>query len=95
MNKTIIIGKPHSSVDLITNSSTVIFTVNDSSVDMIREIIFVKCQETDDLDWFERDLTVDELENNTIEIYSFVNDPDWFCDFIKNNFNVVDEWYCG
>jgi hypothetical protein len=89
----ITISKPHSSVDLITNSSTVIFTVSNSYVNMIQDLIRHRCQTSDDMEWFDKWLTVIENEDGNIEIESFINDPDWFCDFINDNFNVINEWF--
>jgi hypothetical protein len=86
--------KPHSYVDLITNSSTEIFTLDNSkSEDTVREILKMMCQSEYDLEWFERELRVSTNENGTIEVYSFLNSPDWFCDFVEKTFNVVDSWF--
>lgn len=87
--KKLIINK-HSFIDIITNSSMEIFICDNSkSVDFIKMMLRAKCEETGEMDWHDNELSVYELDDNEIEIYSFLNDPDWFCDFVYKNFNVI------
>ena len=90
-----IVSKQHSRVELITNSSTVIFTVQGSLRNNVLEILELKCQQTDDMDWFNSELTVSDNDDGTVEIYSFLNDPCWFCDFVNSHFNIIKSDYLG
>jgi hypothetical protein len=81
--------KIHSFIELITNSSTEIFTLSEESEHMVRDILKKEAERNGDLDWFNEEVTVSTNEDGTIEIYSFLNDPEWFRDFVKNTFNVI------
>ena len=88
--------KVHSTIDYITNSSSEIFTIsNEMGVDSVREIIRNKCEVEGDLEWFESEVSINSIDDDNIEIYSFLNDPDWFNDFVEETFNVIDTWYGG
>lgn len=79
----------HSVIDVITNSSTEIFTFDtDLSEILIRDMLREKCEETDEMDWFNNELTVTQLDNNRIELYSFLNEPDWIYDWLKQFENL-------
>lgn len=81
----------HSFVDLITNSSTELFTVKaDKSVDIIKDMIYERCIGDHDKDWLDAELSVYWNEDKTqIIIYSFLNEPAWFTDFIYKHFTVI------
>lgn len=81
----------HSIVDLITNSSTELFTINTNiSVYVIRDIFEEKCKLTNEMEWFEKELSINYGDKDgQVTIYSFLNDPDWFYDFIYENFTVI------
>jgi len=83
--------KIHSAIDLITNSSTEIFTVDNSIPRWsIYDILRAKATYHHDMEWFDKELSIyEDNEENTIVINSFLNDPDWFCDFIHETFNVL------
>lgn len=83
--------QPHSFVDLITNSSTELFTIKaDRSVWIVRDMIYEQCRSDRDKDWFDAELRVYENDDETqITIYSFLNDPHWLEEFIYKNFTVI------
>jgi hypothetical protein len=82
--------KIHSCVDLITNSSTEIFTVKSRlSVSTIREMLRDMCKEEDDIEWYKAELTVTELADGFIEITSWINDPEWLDEFIERHFKII------
>ena len=88
--------KTHSFVDVITNSSTELFVCDtDKSVDTIKDLFREKCQETNDMDWYDTELYVTELDNGFIEIESWLNDPEWFHDFVNTNFTVISSENLG
>jgi hypothetical protein len=86
--------KIHSTVELITNSSTEIFTLaKEHDAFYVKEILRLKAKEEGDLEWFESNVTVSTIDNGTVEVYSKLNDPDWFNDFVEKYFNVIDIWH--
>jgi len=82
---------PHSFVDLITNSSTELFVVNThKSAYTVREMFREKCEKEDDLDWFDTELSIySNDEEGSVTIYSFLNETDWFYNFIHKHFTVI------
>jgi len=83
--------KLHSIVDLITNSSTEIFTVSDDNGEhFIKELLRKEASKYDDLEWFENDVNITTNDDGSIEIYSSINDPEWFNEFMYKNFNVTN-----
>lgn len=82
----------HSTVDLITNSSTEIFTFDsEHSEGTIRSMLYDLCKDNNDFDWYDKELRVTDLGNGRIEIYSWLNEPDWIYDFIKQFENLTHE----
>lgn len=81
--------KPHSFIDLITNSSTELFIVSTAkSVFTIQEMLRDLCVSEDDKEWYYGDLRVTQ-EGEDVRIFSFLNSPDWFVDFIESNFTII------
>lgn len=80
----------HSFVNLITNSSTELFTVDTQTpIYVIEEMFDEKCKQTEEMKWFDFELSIYENPNGTITIYSFLNEPSWFEEFIYKNFTVI------
>ena len=79
----------HSCIDIITNSSTEIYVVNSNiDIDILKAIFREKCVTTNEMDWYNSELSIYRNEDDTITIYSFLNAPDWFNDFVEM-FKVV------
>jgi hypothetical protein len=74
----------------MTNSSSEIFILdNKIAVDVIEKIIKDHCKTNDDIEWYNRFLHITMLTNETIEVYSIINGPDWLDDILENEFNVI------
>lgn len=86
--------KLHSIVDLITNSSTEIFILDtNKTAELVYELIKEKCKESNDLydlDWCTKgELSVTQTSENTVKIFSWLNEPDWLQDWLYENFTVI------
>jgi len=80
----------HSFVDVITNSSTEIYVCSSiRSENYIKELFREKCEATGEIDWYNHELSITSLEGGNVEIYSWLNDPDWFHEFVRDTFTVV------
>lgn len=76
----------HSVVDLITNSSTEIFLIDQpkEKLDLFYEIVEAICVSPNEIDWLNREcqITWDE-EECAIRLYSFLNMPDCVDSFLE------------
>ncbi len=74
----------HSCIDIITNSSTEIYVVDSNiDIDILKGIFKEKCVATNEMDWYNSELSIYRNEDSTITIYSFLNAPDWFNSFVE------------
>ena len=74
---------------MVTNSSTEIYVVDSNiDIDILKAIFKEKCVATNEMDWYNSELSIYRNEDDTITIYSFLNALDWFNDFVEM-FKVV------
>ena len=88
------IQKPHSVIDLITNSSMEMFLVEGNvSINAIDEMLHDKCENSEDpfdMEWYNNELSIYEDGRGNIEVHSFLNEPDWLYDFMYSTFKVIE-----
>ena len=41
------------------------------------------------MDWFKKELTTSTNDDGNVEVFSFLNAPDWFYDFMYETFKVI------
>lgn len=81
--------KPHSAVDLITNSSTEIFIIKNATENIIKTLVGMACTFHNELDWFQKEAEFSTLDDGSVQIYSVINGPEWLEEYLQQFFKEV------